>query len=88
MDDHGSAQHNPVSTLNSAIGTALALPFGPGVIAVLIPWLITHWQAGAAHPLAVRTVGVVLIVAGGILSVWTFVGEAHRDPPTRRLPGR
>ncbi len=92
MDNQGSAEHNPVSALNSAIGTALAFPFGPGVIPVLIPWLITHWQAGAAYPLAVRTVGMVLIVAGGILSVWTFVRFVTEgrgtpwptDPPTSR----
>jgi hypothetical protein len=73
MDNQGAAQHNSISTLNSAIGTALAFPFGPGVLPVLITWLITHWQAGAPYPLAVRTVGISLIVAGGILSVWTFV---------------
>ena len=92
MNDQGSDARNPVSTLNAAIGTALAFPFGPGVIPVLIPWLITHWQAGAAYPLAARAIGLILIVAGGIVTVWTFVNFVTEgrgtpwptDPPTSR----
>ncbi|MGC2191111.1 MAG: isoprenylcysteine carboxylmethyltransferase family protein [Candidatus Dormiibacterota bacterium] len=92
VDGHGPAQGNPVSTLSAGIGTALAFPFGPGLIPLLIPWMITHWQAGAPYPLAVRTAGLVLIVAGGILTVATFarfVTEGRgtpfpTDPPTSR----
>jgi hypothetical protein len=47
----------------AVVGTALSFPMGPGVLVVLLPWLITHWQAGAPYPLAVRAVGVVLIAA-------------------------
>jgi protein-S-isoprenylcysteine O-methyltransferase Ste14 len=92
MDNPGPEERNPVSTLNSAIGTALAFPFGPGVIPVLIPWLITHWQPGSPYPLAVRAIGLVLIVAGGIVTVWTFVNFVTEGrgtpwpsyPPTSR----
>ena len=34
MNDQGSDARNAVSTMNAAMGTALAFPFGPGVI----PW--------------------------------------------------
>jgi protein-S-isoprenylcysteine O-methyltransferase Ste14 len=58
----------------AAVGTALSFPMGPGIVAVLLPWLITQrWQEGAPYPVAVRAVGVVLIAAGGIVMVATFV---------------
>jgi protein-S-isoprenylcysteine O-methyltransferase Ste14 len=78
--------------LNAAIGTALAFPFGPGVIPVLIPWLVTRWHEGTPYPLAVRAVGLVLIAIGGIGTIATFlrfVTEGRgtpwpTDPPSSR----
>jgi protein-S-isoprenylcysteine O-methyltransferase Ste14 len=57
----------------AAVVTALSFPAGPGLVVVLLPWLITHWQSGAAYPVAVRAIGVVLIAAGGIVMVMAFV---------------
>ncbi|MGC1910001.1 MAG: isoprenylcysteine carboxylmethyltransferase family protein [Candidatus Dormiibacterota bacterium] len=92
MDGQGSARRQPLSTLNSAIGTVLAFPFGPGLIPVLIPWMITHWQAGTPYPAAVRVPGVALIAIGGLLTVATFgrfLTEGRgtpwpTDPPSSR----
>jgi protein-S-isoprenylcysteine O-methyltransferase Ste14 len=57
----------------SAAGTVMFFPFiGFGI--VLLPWLITHYQAGAPPwPVAVRIIGVILIVAGGIVVIAAFV---------------
>jgi protein-S-isoprenylcysteine O-methyltransferase Ste14 len=41
---------------------------------VLFPWLITHFQTGTPlWPLAVRALGVALIVLGVLVNVATFV---------------
>ncbi len=72
--------------------TVLSFPAGPGLVVVLLPWLITHWQSGAAYPAAVRAIGVVLIAAGGIMMVTAFVRFPAEgtgtpfptDPPSSR----
>jgi protein-S-isoprenylcysteine O-methyltransferase Ste14 len=57
----------------AAVGTALSFPLGPGIVVVLVPWLITHWQPGTPPwPLAVRVIGVILIAAGGVVMVAAF----------------
>jgi protein-S-isoprenylcysteine O-methyltransferase Ste14 len=41
---------------------------------VLIPWLITHFQTGTPQwPLAVRDLGIALIVLGGLVNLATFI---------------
>jgi len=57
----------------AAVGTAFFLPVGPGVLDVLLPWLMTRWQAGAPYPVVVRSLGFVLITAGGIVIIGTFL---------------
>jgi protein-S-isoprenylcysteine O-methyltransferase Ste14 len=57
----------------AAVGTALLFLIGQGFVAVLLPWSITHWRAGRPYPFAVRAVGVVLVVVGGIVVVAAFV---------------
>ena len=57
----------------SAVITTLSFPFGPGIILVLFPWLITHFQTGTPPwPPAVRALGVALIVAGVLVNIATF----------------
>jgi protein-S-isoprenylcysteine O-methyltransferase Ste14 len=56
----------------AAAGSALFLVLAPGTVAGLLPWLITGWHAGAV-PVAIRVLGVVLIVAGGAAVVSAFV---------------
>jgi protein-S-isoprenylcysteine O-methyltransferase Ste14 len=76
-----------------AITTALGIPGGPGIILVLFPWLITRFQAGTPPwPLAVRALGVALIVLGVLVNVATFarfpvegIGTPFpTDPPSSR----
>jgi protein-S-isoprenylcysteine O-methyltransferase Ste14 len=59
----------------AAVITALAILFGPGpgILVVLLPYLITNWHPGAAYPLAVRILGLALIAAGGILMTLTLL---------------
>jgi protein-S-isoprenylcysteine O-methyltransferase Ste14 len=77
----------------SAVVTVLSFPFGPGIVVVLLPWLIMHFREGAPPwPLAVRVLGVVLIALGGIACVVTFARFAIEgigtpfptDPPSSR----
>jgi protein-S-isoprenylcysteine O-methyltransferase Ste14 len=92
MDDQKPTQRDQISKAAAVVGTALSFPFGPGIVIVLFPWLITHWQEGAPDPLAVRVVGIVLISVSGILTVATFVRFSTEgvgvpfptDPPSSR----
>jgi len=77
----------------SAPVTVVSFPFGPGLIVVLFPWLITRFREGAPlWPLAVRALGVALIALGGIVCVATFarftvegIGTPFpTDPPSSR----
>lgn len=58
----------------AAVVTALSFPMGPGLVVVLVPWLITRWQPGVPpYPLAVRVIGLALIAVGGMVMVAAFV---------------
>ena len=59
--------------LASAAVTVLSFPMGPGLVVVLLPFLITRWHEGASYPLVVRVLGVALIAVGGLLMVAAFV---------------
>ncbi|MFZ0169642.1 MAG: isoprenylcysteine carboxylmethyltransferase family protein [Candidatus Dormiibacterota bacterium] len=54
---------------NAIVGSALLFPLGPGIGAVLFPWLITGWHEGAPYTVALRAVGLILIAAGGLVLV-------------------
>jgi protein-S-isoprenylcysteine O-methyltransferase Ste14 len=58
--------------LRAAIGTLIFLLVAPGVVAGLIPWWLTGWDARAIWwPL--RVVGIALIVVGTVLLLEAFV---------------
>jgi protein-S-isoprenylcysteine O-methyltransferase Ste14 len=58
--------------LRAAIGTLIFLLVAPGVVAGLIPWWLTGWDARAIWwPL--RVVGIALIVAGTVVLLEAFV---------------
>lgn len=58
----------------ASVLTLVSFPTGPGVVLVLVPWLITHFQEAAQPwPVAVRALGVALIAAGAMVNVTTFV---------------
>ena len=47
----------------AAAGTGLFFVAAPGVVAGLVPWLLTRWDAEPA-PIALRVAGLVLIALG------------------------
>jgi protein-S-isoprenylcysteine O-methyltransferase Ste14 len=57
------------------LGSALFLLVAPGVVAGLVPWLLTSWQA-APGPAVARVIGWILIAAGGAALLSAFAGFA------------
>jgi protein-S-isoprenylcysteine O-methyltransferase Ste14 len=77
--------------LQAALGSALFLVVAPGVMAGLVPWLLTGWES-SDPPVVLAVLGVALIVAGAavLLSAFArFVFEGRGTPapvaPTERL---
>jgi protein-S-isoprenylcysteine O-methyltransferase Ste14 len=71
---------------SAAAGSAVFLVVAPGLVAGLIPWLLTGWHAGIPYPAAVRIVGVVLTGTGvGVLlyafAQFAFEGRGTPAPP-------
>ncbi len=80
--------------LKATLGSLVFLVLAPGVVAVLVPWLITQW-----HPLppgdgvaALRWTGLVLIGAGAVVVLeafarfaWQGLGTPAPVAPTRTL---
>ena len=56
----------------AALGSTAFLLLAPGTVAVLVPWLLTRWQRGADLG-ALRLVGWLLVVLGGVGLVHAFV---------------
>jgi protein-S-isoprenylcysteine O-methyltransferase Ste14 len=77
--------------IRAATGSLVFLLVAPGVVAGLVPWLLTGWS-GHPWPVAVRAVGVVLIAAGFAVLLAAFVrfalegiGTPAPVAPTERL---
>ena len=75
----------------AAAGTALFFALAPGVVAGLVPWLLTGWES-EPFPLALRIAGGVLVAAGLPFLVHAFarfVTEGRGTPapvaPTEAL---
>ena len=76
----------------AAIGSAVFFAAAPGVVVGLVPWWLTGWDLRLDWPLAVRVVGLVLLVLGvaGLVQAFVrFVVEGLGTPspvaPTERL---
>jgi protein-S-isoprenylcysteine O-methyltransferase Ste14 len=77
----------------AAAGSSLFFAVAPGVVAGVVPWLLTGWEAAdPPWPLAVRVMGAVVLVAGAVVLVQAFVrfvreGRGTPAPvgPTERL---
>jgi len=79
------------SVRRAALGSLLFLVVAPGVVAGLLPWLLTGWDA-ADVPVLVVVTGVVLVAAGAAVLLHAFarfVAEGLGTPapvaPTERL---
>ena len=77
--------------MRAALGSALFLLVAPGVMAGVVPWLLTDWDS-REPPVVVVVVGAALIVVGaGVLlhAFARFVVEGRGTPapiaPTERL---
>src|SRR4051794_11925420 len=77
--------------LHAAIGSAVFLVVAPGVVAGVVPWLLTDWQS-SGPPLPIRLLGGALVVAGAAVVLHAFarfVTEGSGTPapvaPTQRL---
>jgi len=77
--------------LDAAVGSAVFLVAAPGVVAGVIPWLLTDWQS-SHPPVVVAVLGGVLVVAGALVVLHAFarfVSEGAGTPapvaPTQRL---
>src|SRR5262249_55539742 len=63
--------HAGVAKMRAAVGSLLFLLIAPGVVAGLVPWLITRWSAHDWF-LPVRVLGAALIAAGLTLLLPAF----------------
>jgi protein-S-isoprenylcysteine O-methyltransferase Ste14 len=76
----------------AALGSLLFLVVAPGVVAGLLPWLLTGWDVADDVPVLVVVAGVVLVAAGAAVLLHAFarfVAEGLGTPapvaPTERL---
>jgi protein-S-isoprenylcysteine O-methyltransferase Ste14 len=83
-----------VRKARAAAGSLVFLVLAPGVVAGLIPWLLTDWEVEEPLPywLPLRVVGAILVVAGAaalLHAFWRFVVEGLGTPapvaPTEHL---
>ena len=77
--------------VRSALGSGLFLVVAPGVVAGLVPWWLTGWQAGSTWP-PLQVLGALLVAAGAVVLVDAFVrfvvegiGTPAPVAPTQRL---
>jgi protein-S-isoprenylcysteine O-methyltransferase Ste14 len=77
---------------SAVIGTSLFFAMAPGVVAGVVPWALTRWEAADRYWLAVRLLGAVLIAVGAVVLIRAFgrfVSEGLGTPapvaPTERL---
>ncbi len=77
---------------SAATGSAAFFAAAPGVVAGLVPWLLTGWRAGSPYSLALRAAGAVLIAAGGVVLLAAFgrfviegAGTPSPTAPTEQL---
>ena len=81
----------------AAIGSAVFFVVAPGVVAGLLPWLLTGWRLGHlpagwdALAAGLRAIGVALIVAGAAVVIGAFVrfvNEGRGTPAPVAPPDR
>jgi protein-S-isoprenylcysteine O-methyltransferase Ste14 len=76
----------PMRKVTAVAGSAGFLVIAPGVVAGLVPWWLTRWQAGASWPVPVRVTGGVLTAAGAAALLGSFAqfaveGQGTPAPP-------
>jgi protein-S-isoprenylcysteine O-methyltransferase Ste14 len=86
-----SSASPPRARLRAALGSLAFLVVAPGVVAGLVPWALTGWEARPAW-LVLRVAGVALVVAGVAVVLHAFarfvlegIGTPAPVAPTDRL---
>lgn len=77
----------------AALGSAAFLVVGPGVVAGVVPWLLTGWSVRTPAPFwgAARGVGALLVLSGLAVLLMTFarfVTEGTGTPVPAAAPER
>jgi protein-S-isoprenylcysteine O-methyltransferase Ste14 len=89
-----SPRENHRTAVGAALGTAGFLVAAPGVVAGLVPWVLTGWSTGDTQALSlpVRAAGVALVASGVTVLLAAFVrfvreglGTPAPVAPTERL---
>jgi protein-S-isoprenylcysteine O-methyltransferase Ste14 len=82
----------PVRRLSAAAGTSVFFALAPGIVAGLVPWILTGWKVAVRYWLPVRLLGSVLVAVGAVVVVHAFVrfvseglGTPAPIAPTERL---
>ncbi len=77
---------------SAAAGSALFFALAPGVVAGLVPWLLTGWEVEAGWWPPLRILGALLVVAGAAVLVHAFarfvvegLGTPAPVAPTEKL---
>jgi protein-S-isoprenylcysteine O-methyltransferase Ste14 len=88
------AETRPTGRIKAALGSLVFLVLAPGIVAGMMPWLITHWEPlplGDGPP-ALRWAALVLIAAGLAVVLdafarfaWEGLGTPAPIAPTRTL---
>lgn len=62
------------SKARSALGSFVFLLIAPGVVAVVVPWFLTGWEARDVFPgrVVLQVVGALLIAAGAVVLLEAF----------------
>jgi len=81
----------PSTRLRAAAGTSLFLVIAPGVVAGLVPWLLTGWES-SGPPAWLAAIGWALIALGAAVLLEAFarfvvegVGTPAPPAPTQKL---
>ena len=77
---------------SAAAGSALFFAVAPGVVAGLVPWLLTGWEVADEWWPPVRVLGALLVLAGATVLVHAFarfvvegLGTPSPTAPTEKL---
>jgi protein-S-isoprenylcysteine O-methyltransferase Ste14 len=78
--------------LTAAFGTSVFFAMAPGVVAGLVPWMLTGWEVENRYWVPLRLLGAVLVAAGAVVLIQAFarfvsegVGTPAPIAPTEHL---